>query len=96
MTLIEVALLIYFSLLTGLAIAMSSWIAHDKRRDRRIKAMVYNNDSWCQHNCKSLEECFSRYKDPDEAWREIEEICCDCPMAKAIDIWEQAQKRGGH
>ena len=94
MSLIEALLLVYFSALTGLGIAMSCWIAHDKRKDRRIKAMVYDNESWCQQNCRLLNECFSRYKDPDDAWHELEDYCCNCPMAKAIDVWEQTKKRG--
>lgn len=88
---------VYFGLIFGLAVALSSWIAHDKRREKRIRDMVYNNESWCNENCRHYEECMSNHKDPDDAWAELEDYCCNCPMAKAIDVWErdqQIKKRG--
>ena len=89
MNLIEIGLLIYFSVLIGLAIAMSSWIAHDKRREKRIRNMVYDSESWCQQHCRYLEDCWNKNKDPDEAWKELDDHCCNCPMSMAIDVLER-------
>ena len=99
-TLVDVALLIPVAIIcvtAGIGIALGSCIAHDKRKSNRVKRMVYDSESWCQQNCKHLEDCYSRYEDPDDAWIELEDFCCNCPMAKAIDVWEREQeikKRG--
>ena len=82
----------------GIAMALSTWIMYDKRKDKRIKKMVMSDDSWCWQNCKHLEECFSKHKDPDDAMKELDdEYCWECPMAKAIDEWiqQEAMKQRG-
>ena len=97
-TLIDVMWFIPFAvvcLTVGIGIALASCIAHDRIKEDRIKKMVYDRDSWCQDNCRHYAECYSVHEDPDDAWKELEDYCCQCPMAKAIDVWEQEQKKRG-
>ena len=93
-TLIDVVLLIPVAVIAftiGVGIALGSCISHDKRKANRVKRMVISSDSWCQHNCRYCDECYSKHKDPDNAWKELEDHCIDCPMAKAIDVWEEQE-----
>lgn len=75
----------------GAAMAMSAWIVHDKNREKRVKKMVMSTDSWCSQTCRHYEECFSNHKDPDDALKELDDYCYSCPMAMAIDEWEQRE-----
>lgn len=99
-TLIDVMLLIPVAIIcvtAGIGLALGSCIAHDKRKEKRIREMVCNDESWCNQNCKHYTYCFGIHGDPDEAWKELEDYCCQCPMARAIDEWEKSQevkKRG--
>lgn len=82
----------WLSICIGIALALSTWIVYDKRRDKRIKRMAMSDDSWCWENCKHLEECFATHKDPDKAMNAlVKEYCDDCPMAKAVEEWEQQE-----
>ena len=86
---------IYVAVTIGVAITLGSWIAYDKRRENRIKSMVYDCNSWCDANCRHHEYCFSQHEDPDDAWKELESYCMECPMAKAVDVWEQQMQKEG-
>ena len=95
-TLVDIVLMIpvaVIALAIGVAVALCSCISHDKRKADRIKNMVYNNESWCQQNCRHYEECYSNHKDPDDAWDELEDYCCECPMAMAVDVWEEEESK---
>lgn len=72
----------------GAAMALSAWIVHDKHKDKIIKKLVMDDDSWCSANCRHYAECYINHKDPDDAWKKLEEYCYECPMAKAIYEWE--------
>jgi hypothetical protein len=87
---------IYFSLLLGMATTITTWIMHDKRNEKRLKEKVLDSESWCQQNCKNYEWCYSNYKDPDDAFDALEDLCISCPMSKAMAILERDQqiKRG--
>lgn len=95
-TLVDVILLLpvaVIALTIGIAVALGSSIAHDKRKEKRIMNMVLDSESWCQRNCRLLEECYSNNEDPDDAWKVLDNYCCECPMAKAIDVWEQEKEK---
>lgn len=53
-------------------------------RRKRIKAIVQDQWSWCSDNCLTYEMCHAKHDDPDDAWKELEEHCVNCPMAKAL------------
>lgn len=75
----------------GAAMALSAWIMHDRHHDKRVKAMVMSTDSWCRNTCRHYADCFGHYKDPDDAWKALDEYCYDCPMAMAVEEWEQQE-----
>jgi hypothetical protein len=36
--------------------------------------------------------CHSNHKDPDDAWKELEDYCMSCPMAEALyEKWEESK-----
>ena len=76
----------WFSLVIGIAIALASWIAYDKRKEKRLRKMILESDSWCWANCRRLESCYGKHKDPDEAWKELQDYCSECPLARSIEL----------
>ena len=82
----------WLSITVGVAIVLSCWIASEKRRNRRIKKMVFSNDSWCNLNCRHFEECMSKCGEMDDVWDELEDYCVNCPMSKAIEVWETQEE----
>ena len=88
---------VYFSLLLGTVVTLSTWIMHDKRKEKRLDKIIADNESWCQKNCKNAEWCGENYKDPDDAQDALEDFCINCPMRRAFEIIERdnlTKKRG--
>ena len=83
---------VWLGICIGAAMALSTWIVRDKHKTNRIKEMVMKDDSWCIENCEKWAYCHSRHKDPDDAWKELEEYCYDCPLALAIEDWEEKER----
>lgn len=46
---------------------------------------VYKSEDGCMHLCAHVEECFSEYKDPDVALRELGEQYCDHCMFSSME-----------
>ena len=59
---------------------------------RRETQNRMHDDEFCFHHCKIHEEVYSSFKDPDDAWRELDDggHCIGCPMAQAMDIIDEA------
>jgi hypothetical protein len=83
----------WLAIILGVVITLASWIAYDKRKDKRMKEMITSNGSWCSQNCRNYRYCYQTYKDPDDAWKELEEHCSECPMAKAMEMIETEKRR---
>jgi hypothetical protein len=63
------------------------------KRQKRIKSIVRDSESWCSKNCITYEMCHINHKDPDDAWKELEDYCMSCPMAEALyEKWEEEVK----
>ena len=81
----------WFSICVGIALALSSWIVHDKHRMKKIMHMVLDEKSWCNKNCKMFDYVFEHNEDAYQALKELGEYCWECPMAKAVEVWEREQ-----
>lgn len=48
-----------------------------------INQKAENPDNWCYENCKIHEKCFADHEDPDDAVKELEDYCSECPVCYA-------------
>ena len=75
---IDIALVIpvmYVGVLIGLLIAMSTWLAYDKRKERKQLRIIRDKESWCRDNCFGWDMCYSVHDDPDDAANELDDYC---------------------
>ena len=61
------------------------WDSDEEKLKKEIILNQHGTDSWCEKNCKCHEFYFSNYKDPDDAWKELDSNCCskNCPLIEA-------------
>jgi hypothetical protein len=67
----------------------------DRADAKRAEYIIYNPNSFCNEHCKIYEEVNSKYKDPDDAWNELdsENNCWKCPIFLAQDIIEEKERK---
>ena len=83
-------------LLGAVASAIITISLIDRTDAKRAEYIIYNPNSFCNENCKIYEDVNSRFKDPDDAWNELdsENYCWKCPIFLAQDIIEEHERKG--
>ena len=79
--------IVFYILLVGVGICIG--ILWEQSMSRRYaEDIVYNCDDFCFNHCKIHEEVYSQFKDPDDAWKELDggHYCEKCPILFAQDI----------
>ena len=78
-----------FVLFIGIAVG----ILMEQTISRRENMMKVYTDDFCWNNCKIHESVYSEFKDPDDAWKELDggNHCEGCPMISAMDVLDDIQ-----
>ena len=79
----------YACLLIGTGVLAGIIIEQNISR-KNASNRIYDDD-FCWNCCKIHEEVYSNFKDPDDAWKELDDgnHCADCPLICAMDIIDE-------
>ena len=92
-----VIICLFFGTLLGLFLGMSTWLAYDKRHEKREKERAKHlvmdaTETYCDVNCRVYDEIFCQYKNPDLAMDIlVTNHCENCPVYKAQEIIEESE-----
>lgn len=95
--------LFFYVLIIVIVAVCAGMLLEQHINKEQVSDTVYNCDDFCFEHCKIHEEVYSQYKDPDDAWKELDGggYCEGCPIRAAMDVlddealkkWERKKER---